>query len=252
MKFLNVIFLFTSVILISSQALADIHLLKNDDYYCKKMLTGYTTYTEGYVNLEDFTVDAGLTIAEMQSELDKYVDHFNKSIDNHLETESVLCLGLYDDSKGPNAIAIGRSHIFFGVRLIKNLTLSNPSTAKDSISTILAHEFAHTLQNIRKENYNYVLPLLSTKIKELQADCITGALANDFSQVTLKQFYDSLELFNKIGAQHYIGSHGMSAQRQAAFALGFTQSNQSLVPMNMRNTNYYFNICNQKEISSMN
>lgn len=134
-----------------------------------------------------------------------------------------LCIGLLNDAGAPNAIAIGTMFILIGQDLLHNIYLKSIANNNLKIITekfVLAHEYAHFIQNIYGLKFEYLLPLLSTKIKEQHADCMASYILkiNNEMQESLS---DDLKIFiGELADAHIVGDHGTAAQRLSAYTAG--------------------------------
>lgn len=136
-----------------------------------------------------------------------------------------VCVGLYDDGDRPNAVALGQATILFGSSLFRKL--ERMPARSELLSMVVLHEFAHSLQNFHGEDYSVgqggqVLQLVSTRRKELVADCLAGALfARQHPPLLSMTANQALaDLFTYLGDAHAVGNHGMSCQRSLAFTHG--------------------------------
>lgn len=139
------------------------------------------------------------------------------------EKTSPLCVGLMDDGGSPNAGALGSQFILMGVTLLNKLETENGvgTPAKEvKEKFVLAHEYAHVLQNLHRLKFDYTLPMLSTKIKEQHADCMAAymmGLSNDIPE----ELSNDLEFFiQELADAHIVGDHGTAEQRIAAYNNG--------------------------------
>lgn len=134
-----------------------------------------------------------------------------------------LCVGLMDDGGNPNAGAVGRQFLLMGVSLISMLENENGVGTEAKIAKekfVLAHEFAHILQNLHDLKFNYILPMLSTKIKEQHADCMAAYMLDVGYEIPLNLSSD-LELFiENLADAHIVGDHGTAEQRISAYRNG--------------------------------
>lgn len=136
-----------------------------------------------------------------------------------------LCVGLYDDARGANAVAIGDGQIAFGAVLTARILNQFGESAPAAITYVTAHELAHILQQRLGLRFDYGLPgrrleLLSSKVKELHADCLAGYLLETHRQIPFTQ-QSQLEAFVRtLGDAHAIGDHGLPADRTAALREG--------------------------------
>lgn len=137
-----------------------------------------------------------------------------------------LCVGFYEDGKKANAVAIEKDTILFGKNLY--LQLAQAQIRDELVKVVLLHELAHSIQNIHRIDYSIPkFKALSTRRKELVADCFAGTLfsmlqteALDMNQAV------RLELLWKVlGDAHPLGDHGVACQRRLAFLYGFHQRN---------------------------
>ncbi len=137
---------------------------------------------------------------------------------------TTLCLGMFDDVQGANALAIGDSQILFGRRLTAQI-ISGSDIAGLSLTYILAHELAHILQVRHNLPFEYggagiILPMLSTKIKELHADCVAGYILEAHREIP-EAYSSAIEDFVKtLGDSHAVGDHGLPHDRSEALREG--------------------------------
>lgn len=141
-----------------------------------------------------------------------------------------LCVGLYDDSKGANAVAIGDFQIAFGAVLVGRTLRTFLDSADHALTYVNAHEFAHILQARLGLRFDYGAPgsrltLLSTKIKELHADCVAGYLLEAHRQIPFTHQARLESFVRTLGDSHAVGDHGMPADRTAALQEGARLAN---------------------------
>lgn len=134
-----------------------------------------------------------------------------------------LCIGLMYDWGAPNAGALGTSFILMGQNLLHNISvesLGNIELENITKKFVLAHEYAHYLQNLYQLKFEYILPMLSVKIKEQHADCMAAYMLrlnnqlNDTLSNELEGFIASL------ADAHIVGDHGTAEQRVLAYKSG--------------------------------
>ncbi|MBX3019749.1 MAG: hypothetical protein KF767_17820 [Bdellovibrionaceae bacterium] len=141
-----------------------------------------------------------------------------------------LCVGLYDDSTGANAVAIGDGQIAFGAVLVGRTLRTFMDSADYALTYVNAHEFAHILQARLGLRFDYGAPgmrldLLSTKIKELHADCMAGYLLEVHRQIPFTHQARLESFVRTLGDSHAVGDHGMPADRTAALQEGARLAN---------------------------
>lgn len=156
----------------------------------------------------------------------KWVDQLTTSSDPlFLKNVKPLCVGLYDDSKGANAVAIGDGQISFGAVLVARTLRTHGESAGQALTYVNAHEFSHILQARLGLRFDYGLPgqrleLLSTKVKELHADCMAGYFLETHRHIRFDQ-QEKLESFvATLGDAHAVGDHGLPADRTQALREG--------------------------------
>lgn len=182
--------------------------------YCELSLPSALNITE----IGQHQLEAGF----IYNRLNKWIHHLKIAGDPVInKNNSVLCYGFYQDAKGPNAIAYSNAAILFDKRLLSAIPQLSQASYWDSINFILAHEFAHFLQNTNQLQFDYTLPMLSTKIKELHADCVAGYLLQIHNEMNFNDSNNKIEsLIKSLGAPHAIGTHGMAEDRLLATAYG--------------------------------
>lgn len=134
-----------------------------------------------------------------------------------------LCVGLMDDGGQPNAVAVGKNYLLMGTSLISMLEseYGKNSVAKDvKEQFVLAHEYAHILQNLHKLKFDYVLPMLSIKIKEQHADCMAAFLMEIANSIPIGQEEDLGSFVQELADAHIVGDHGTAEQRLEAYKNG--------------------------------
>lgn len=139
-----------------------------------------------------------------------------------------LCLAMYMEKGGVNAGAYGGDVIVFGMNLLMTLQKDWKIDGESGVKTILAHEYAHAIQAHHKVKFNIPLPLLATKMKEQQADCMAGVILtlHDPKAGSLPQ---SVALMEVLGSHHSVSSHGSSEERKRAFLRGLQEGVQLLM-----------------------
>lgn len=156
------------------------------------------------------------------------VEEWNKSFMWATDTmiisnKTPLCVGLMDDKGAPNAGAVGTQYILMGVSLIEMLeTNYGKYSLQKSVNEkfVLAHEYSHFLQNLYYLEFDYVLPMLSTKIKEQHADCMAAYILQ-LNQSLPVESTTALESFIiELADSHIVGDHGTSEQRIMAYKTG--------------------------------
>ena len=187
----------------------------------------------------------------MQSAIEDIVIDLEIARDHITDNDRTICIGLFDDNKGANALAYGSDYILFGARLLQQMAGQLANHYHDAFYPILYHEFAHILQNMRGETYNYILPFLNIKNKELQADCIAGALLQRKGKMNFNQYLSAQKLISHLSDEHIVGDHGVEAQRKAALAIGIFSVKTSLVPKTLMSSDYFFNACSQQIIGKL-
>ncbi len=185
-----------------------------DDHYCKLSLPESLKI----VSRSSFPNETQF----ISNKIYNWVQAFKNANDPLIKQHNhVLCVGFYNDSISPNAIAYSNQAILFGPRLLSILPNLSSANYWDSLNFILAHEFSHYLQNLNQLKFEYQLPLLSTKIKELHADCMAGYILQSHSEM---DFYSNdnkiADLIAKLGDSHSIGDHGTAQDRIRAVAYG--------------------------------
>lgn len=134
-----------------------------------------------------------------------------------------LCVGLMDDGGVPNAVAVGKYFLLMGQSLIKMLEDENGEGSPAKVlkeKFVLAHEYAHFIQNLHELEFDYTLPLLSTKIKEQHADCMASFMMSLHGEIP-DELSGELEGFiQQLADDHIVGDHGTKDQRIAAYRTG--------------------------------
>ncbi|MGE3610755.1 MAG: hypothetical protein AB7I27_14280 [Bacteriovoracaceae bacterium] len=188
----------------------------------------YQVFTTGKLQMSDgysvvtFDVDEGIKF--VQEYLTEIESDFNRAGDITLLSRlDPLCVALYNDNKGANALAIGEDHVLFGLNLIHDLQAEWKIDGILGIKAILSHEYGHILQNRHHLNFNFPLQLYATKRKELQADCIAGVLLN-YHIANYKVIVEADKLMQMIGDHHGLGDHGMYPERREALLNGMREA----------------------------
>lgn len=220
---------------ISSIALAKIPIYSAHEPLCflrlpqeLKLIKPQQTFVSDGNNV--FLLDLPSIQRTLTNSLEKWMIELDIAQDPVIETnQKALCFGFYDDKDGANALAYSDVGIVFGKRLLMELPVMSKATFTDATKFILAHEFAHNLQFRHGLKFNYILPMLSTKIKELQADCIAGYFLRAHNEVKLETQLQLKTLIEAIGDPHSVGDHGMAADRQAAFQAGISKASHDIL-----------------------
>lgn len=156
------------------------------------------------------------------------VSHWNKSFlaaGDEVVANNVLplCVGLMDDGGQPNAAAVNQQFLLMGTSLIAMLEEQDgagSATKEVKEKFVLAHEYAHILQNLHGLKFDYVLPMLSTKIKEQHADCMATAMMTMNDEIPEKLSIDLKLFIKQLADAHIVGDHGTAEQRLTAFENG--------------------------------
>lgn len=158
--------------------------------------------------------------------LDKWLIEFDIGNDPiAADNTQSICLGFYNESSGPNAVAYGQIGILFGTSLLSELAqTAAPTDYWNNLKYILAHEFAHYLQNRYELKFNYILPMLSVKMKELHADCIAGYLVRLHKEAIGESQQNLAHFVASLGDSHAVGDHGLAQDRVKAFQFGLRAS----------------------------
>jgi hypothetical protein len=146
-----------------------------------------------------------------------------------------VCIAVFDDSENMNAKAIGNDNIIFGLDLIHDLQASWNIDGETGIKAILAHEYAHLIQNRKELPFNLPLPNLATKVKELQADCLAGALLT-FHSPKGNNLTEPDKLMGFLGDHNCVGDHGTYEERKKAIYTGMQESLKFMLNNKTKNT----------------
>lgn len=219
------------ILLVSASAFAKISILAADGPYCSLVLPQELNILKTpTVNVGLVTLDLNALKALLTYSLEKWMIELDISQDPVISTGGKpLCFGFYDDVKGANAVAYGDAAILFGKRLLEALPSMSAADYSDAVKMILAHEFAHSLQYRHNLKFDYILPLLSTKIKELQADCIAGYILRAHNEVDFVVQTKLKTLITAIGDSHSVGDHGMAEDRILAFQRGIAFASHDIL-----------------------
>lgn len=212
------------IVLMSASAFAKISVLAAEGAYCNLILPeGLSVIAAPAVNVGSVTLDLAALKEPLTYSLEKWMIEFDIAKDPVISTDQKpLCFGFYNDVKGANALAYKDEAIVFGARLLEELPTMSRADYNDAAKFILAHEFAHNLQFRHGLKFDYVLPMLSTKIKELQADCIAGYMLRAHNEVVFDTQVKLKTLIAAIGDPHSVGDHGMAGDRELAFQRGMS------------------------------
>lgn len=134
-----------------------------------------------------------------------------------------LCVGIYDDRKAPNAFAWKTQFVMMGLSFAARLEDIPGVQGKTSTQLIMAHEFAHFIQNQYALEFNYILPMLSTKIQESHADCTAGMLLTYFEKYSISEMMGASETVLTLADPHIVGDHGTKDQRKEALWYGISE-----------------------------
>lgn len=159
------------------------------------------------------------------SQIEKWTETFRAAHDIILDRNpQPLCVGQLHDTDSPNAIAFGKNFILLGDHLtkeMKNLSGADPLLFATTQKFVLAHEYAHFLQNLHQLEFNYVLPMLSTKIKEQHADCLAALLLQWTGDLPAEKIPQVKGFISMLADAHIVGDHGTKEQRISAFNTGY-------------------------------
>ncbi len=242
----------THLLLISILLVPSLKLLASDRIYVKPAEDLYCSLLKP-ANLEivnDVTHRFEYQKNLLVNALDKWLIEFDIAQDPIVrDSKNTICFGFYNDVYGPNAVAYGKYGIFFGVNLLSDLPAISQAKQDDTLKFILAHEFGHFVQNIYGLKFNYVLPMLSTKLKELNADCIAGYLLTLHREVLPDSEKKLTEFVAALGDPHAVGDHGMATERTLAVARGQKLANEHTQLFQLRvhqiKTQRIINACSQ-------
>lgn len=242
-----------SLLTMSIPAKADV--IKYNTALCNPAIASkYQVFVQGSVKLSDnygestFDIDAFMNtfmmpfLKQMEGSL---VAAKDLSVIMNLEP---LCAGAYHDSQGANAMAIGAHNIFFGLNLIHDLQADWKVDAEIGMKVILAHEYAHIIQNRLAVPFNFPLKLWATKAKELQADCIAGTLMT-FHSSKSGILTESDKLMKMLGDLHMVGDHGVYEERRKAIFFGMQKALEFMMKKktaNMITSRDMLNACSEK------
>lgn len=181
-------------------------------------------YTRGQVKVSDYTYD----VDGMMNFMHKYLTQIENSLERsgdvmmkgHL---APLCIGMYLEENGPNAMAVLEDYIFFDFQLLSALQKDWGLDAEASIKAVLSHEYAHIIQNRMQLPFNFPLKIFAKKRKELQADCLAGILLT-FHYGKGNILTESDKLMKVLGDHHKMQTHGMYEDRKAAIMTGMVES----------------------------
>lgn len=217
--------------LLSVGAHAKIEVLPAEGAYCTLILPQELNVIKTpIVNVGLVTLDLNAYKAPLLYSLEKWMIELDIARDPVISTnKKPLCFGFYDDIKGANAIAYKDEAVVFGKRLLNQLPAMSLADYSDAVKFILAHEFAHNLQYRHNLKFNYILPMLSVKIKELQADCIAGYMLRAHNEVIFDTQVKLKTLIAAIGDPHAVGDHGMAADRELAFQRGISAASHDML-----------------------
>lgn len=137
-----------------------------------------------------------------------------------LQEPTFLCTGLYFDGNAPNAQAYDKTHIVFGANFLTSFLHRPGINSEVALKFTMAHEFSHFLQNRHNLVFEYKLPMLSTKVKELHADCMAGYLLTLGQELNDYEFNQAMNYLGVIADPHIILDHGIAPQRRSAFLYG--------------------------------
>jgi hypothetical protein len=138
-------------------------------------------------------------------------------------------VGMYDDYGQPNALTYAESFVkgargtvALGQDLLKRQLLAH---SDDGISVlgILAHEFAHVLQNDHNLGVRLRLPDNSVKLIELHADFLAGLYLAHLADGPNVRLYETGQTFSGLGDTEFGNPdhHGTAKERVAAVEFGF-------------------------------
>lgn len=216
----------SSILVFSLSANAKISIIPASDPQCLSQIPmSLPIIRAPMINIEDGVTVKTLDLAGQQvvltNSLERWMIEMDIAKDPVISTnQRPLCFGFYNDVRGANASAYKDVAVVFGVRLLATLPAMSEATYAEAIKFILAHEFAHNLQWRHNLKFDYILPMLSTKKKELHADCIAGYLIRAHKEVNLDSASKVRTLIAAIGDPHAVGDHGMAEDRIEAFQRG--------------------------------
>lgn len=253
------ILLFTLVVLSQSVSLANGRIFSTSAPQCSFYLDANHSMIEADSYLVPFSgniipVDVATNRSYMLGQLDWWTTHFNIAGDPLFSPDSrPLCLGVYDDLGGGNAKAFSNgSLVIFGAELMVTIALDFQLDFRVAMDAVLAHELAHTMQFRKGIRFNFPLQLIAVKYKELQADCVAGALLGIHNKLNDQEILEAARLMTLLGDPGFVGDHGLPEDRVSAFFQGFEFSllpHQK--PATLVTTDDLFNHCSFQRIGEI-
>ncbi len=214
MKFLAVIFIFWSPMASQATMLVPAY----NENYCPNIDTQVAVIR--YSTQVDYLFES-LRLLGIVNQWNKA---FKEAGDLVLSSNTTpLCVGLMDDKGQPNAAAVGKYFLLMGTSLITMLEEQNgKNTIEKSVKEkfVLAHEYAHVIQNLHGLEFDYILPMLSTKFKEQHADCMASFMLSLNSEIPDDQSLGLEAFIEQLADAHIVGDHGTKEQRIAAYRTG--------------------------------
>lgn len=130
-----------------------------------------------------------------------------------------FCVGLWDDTAGPNSFAAGGRWLYVGLRDLKTMSTVH-RVGQPAVEYTVGHELGHLLQQLAGLDF----PGPTARAGELHADCLAGylmGLGRDPTFTRISGFVAQTEAF-RIG-DHHLSSpqhHGTPNERRDAFQRG--------------------------------
>ncbi|MCA9568735.1 MAG: hypothetical protein KC656_12875, partial [Myxococcales bacterium] len=175
----------------------------------------------------DFLTSKGATPAEVATAVEQvrklvvdWVEASERAGDASLAQE-VVCVGLFDDVKGANSMAVGGNWLLVGIRDLYTMYGVHGGDGLGAVEFTVGHELGHILQ----QKAGMVFPGPTVRGAEVHADCMAGYLmgiAVPPGTTSPAQAYARTEV-HRVGdrAVDNPGHHGTPEERTTAFERGW-------------------------------
>ena len=227
--------------------------VSHTDRRCAKDAKEYPFETEEILfKNTKFEISREVLVDEMVSELSKLRSIMIRNGDRVINSNRVLCSGVYNDGWRHNAFAMGHSAIKMGKGLILKIQRNYGDLADQLLQAILYHEFAHSIQSRHRWKYFEKDQNKRSKIKEMQADCMSAVfmkMQNVFDESTSEMFQKFAYL---VGDRRDDGDHGTQSERFKALQHGANSYDKYVGSRYHMHSFFVLNrMCDQKDIKEL-
>lgn len=213
------------------------------------------------------SLSVGTSLKEINRIINQTLNTLNQQNDPTIENKYV-CTGFYIETETPggNALSLGHGYLIFDYTLIHNLySLPDDKRSYWAFDFLVLHEFAHQLQYWVNdpEVIKSFKGEQTSKIPELAADCVAGALLrltyigydNELFQASFRGVTGSSEFLGDYNtqSQHH---HGTPSERMSAVQYGAQMMSNQRVSIMAKLTKVssqgLINSCNQYVKTNLN